>query len=183
MNARIDVRELLPLISVPTLVLARGGDRVISVHHARYVADRIPDATYLELPGEDHLPFVGDAVPILTAIARALGVDDDLSIDIPDAQPPPGELPDLAVGQRCPLVSVKCCGGLPAGSRMPRSRPRCTSPSRPFGSIFRTPIRSSTCESHRGRRSVERHGIQGLARRHAKIRGIANRREARALRR
>lgn len=99
MNARIDVRELLPLISVPTLVLARGGDRVISVHHARYVADRIPAATYLELPGEDHLPFVGDAVPILTAIARALGVDDDLSIDIPDAQPPPGELADLAVGQ------------------------------------------------------------------------------------
>ena len=56
MNAQIDVRDLLPHIAVPTLVLAREHDQVISVDHARYVADRIPGAQYLELPGEDHLP-------------------------------------------------------------------------------------------------------------------------------
>jgi DNA-binding CsgD family transcriptional regulator len=85
MNARIDVRKLLPKIRVPTLVLARDRDRVISVEHARYVAARIPDATYLELPGEDHLPFVGDANAILSAIAQMLGVHGDLTIEIPDA--------------------------------------------------------------------------------------------------
>jgi len=72
MNARIDVRELLPRVSVPTLVLARAGDRVVAVEHARFVAERIPGASYLELPGEDHLPFVGDATAIVRAIATAL---------------------------------------------------------------------------------------------------------------
>jgi DNA-binding CsgD family transcriptional regulator len=94
MNAQIDVRELLPQITVPTLVLARDRDRVISVEHARYVADRIPDATYLELAGEDHLPFVGDATAVLNAIARMLGVDEDLSIEEPPARSFPGEWAD-----------------------------------------------------------------------------------------
>ena len=82
MNAQIDVRELLPQITVPTLVMARERDQVISVDHARYVADRIPGARYLELPGEDHLPFVGDADAVVNAIARMLGVHDVLSIDV-----------------------------------------------------------------------------------------------------
>ena len=98
MNARIDVRDLLPQIRVPTLVLARDRDRVISVDHARYVADRIPGATYLELPGEDHLPFVGDASAVVNAIARMLGVQDDLAVDVP-AQPLPGELPVQGVAE------------------------------------------------------------------------------------
>jgi pimeloyl-ACP methyl ester carboxylesterase/DNA-binding CsgD family transcriptional regulator len=94
MNARIDVRDLLPQIRLPTLVLARDRDRVIRSDHARYVADRIPGAIYVELPGEDHLPFVGDATSILNAIARMLGVDDDLSIDVSPAPPLPGEFSD-----------------------------------------------------------------------------------------
>jgi pimeloyl-ACP methyl ester carboxylesterase/DNA-binding CsgD family transcriptional regulator len=93
MNAQIDVRDLLPQIAVPTLVLARERDRVISVDHARYVADRIPGATYLELPGEDHLPFVGDATALLRAIATMLGVPGDLSIDVPVAPSLPGDWP------------------------------------------------------------------------------------------
>jgi pimeloyl-ACP methyl ester carboxylesterase/DNA-binding CsgD family transcriptional regulator len=83
MNALIDVRDLLPRIRVPTLVIARDQDRVIAVEHARYVADHVPGATYLELRGEDHLPFVGDATSVLMAIARMLGVDDELSIELP----------------------------------------------------------------------------------------------------
>jgi pimeloyl-ACP methyl ester carboxylesterase/DNA-binding CsgD family transcriptional regulator len=81
MNARIDVRDMLPRISVPTLVIARERDQVIPVEHARYVADRVPGATYLELPGGDHLPFVGDAGAVVTAIAHMLGVDVSVSID------------------------------------------------------------------------------------------------------
>jgi pimeloyl-ACP methyl ester carboxylesterase/DNA-binding CsgD family transcriptional regulator len=94
MNARIDVRDLLPKIRAPTLVLARDRDRVISADHARYVAERIPGATYLELPGEDHLPFVGDATSIVTAVARMLGVDGDLSIDVPSVPLRPAEFPE-----------------------------------------------------------------------------------------
>ena len=55
-----DVRALLPGLRVPTLVLHRGGDRAIDVRHARFIADRIPGAKYVELAGIDNLPFVGD---------------------------------------------------------------------------------------------------------------------------
>jgi DNA-binding CsgD family transcriptional regulator len=90
LNARIDVRALLPKVRAPTLVLARTGDRVISPEHARYVADRIKGAVYLELPGDDHLPFVGDASAFVTAIARMLGVNHDMPIQVqvePQAAP------------------------------------------------------------------------------------------------
>ena len=93
MNARIDVRDLLPQIAVPTLVLAREHDRVISVDHSRYVARQIPGAAYIELPGEDHLPFVGDATALLRAIGTMLGVAGDLSIDVPAAPSPASEWP------------------------------------------------------------------------------------------
>jgi DNA-binding CsgD family transcriptional regulator len=100
MNARIDVRHLLPQIRVPTLVLARDRDRVISAGHARYVAERIPGATYRELRGEDHLPFVGDATSLLTAIAGMLGVDaDHLAIDMSALPPLRGEFTDRGAAQ------------------------------------------------------------------------------------
>ena len=56
----IDVRDVLPVIRVPTLVIHRSGDRVIPVESGRYLAEHIPDAKYVELPGKDHFPFVGD---------------------------------------------------------------------------------------------------------------------------
>ena len=92
MNARIDVRELLSQVDVPTLVLARERDRVITVDHARFVAGRIPGAAYLELSGEDHLPFVGDASAVVNAIARMLGVEEEISIDDPTSEIVPSEL-------------------------------------------------------------------------------------------
>jgi class 3 adenylate cyclase/pimeloyl-ACP methyl ester carboxylesterase len=55
-----DVRPLLPRISVPTLVLNREGDRLIRLGAGRYLAEHIPDAKFVVLPGEDHLFFVGD---------------------------------------------------------------------------------------------------------------------------
>jgi pimeloyl-ACP methyl ester carboxylesterase/class 3 adenylate cyclase len=72
MNAAIDMRDLLPAIRVPTLIVHRTEDRLLSIEEGRYVASRIPGATLLELPGEDHLPFVGDQDAMLDAIQRFL---------------------------------------------------------------------------------------------------------------
>ena len=60
MNMRMDVRDLLPTITQPTLILHRTGDTWIDVGHARYLAEHIPAATYVELPGSDHRPWLGD---------------------------------------------------------------------------------------------------------------------------
>jgi pimeloyl-ACP methyl ester carboxylesterase/DNA-binding winged helix-turn-helix (wHTH) protein/class 3 adenylate cyclase len=70
MNAEIDVRDVLPSIRVPTLVIHRSGDMCLKVEEGRYVASRIPNAEYVELGGIDHLPFVGDQDEILDEIQR-----------------------------------------------------------------------------------------------------------------
>jgi class 3 adenylate cyclase len=53
-NYDSNVREILSAIQVPTLILHRAGDRVVSVAAGRYLAERIPGARYRELPGNDH---------------------------------------------------------------------------------------------------------------------------------
>jgi pimeloyl-ACP methyl ester carboxylesterase/DNA-binding CsgD family transcriptional regulator len=68
MNAQLDVRDLLPEIRVPTLVLHRTDDNWIEAGHGRYLAEHIPGARYVELPGADHRPWVGDVTPILTEV-------------------------------------------------------------------------------------------------------------------
>jgi pimeloyl-ACP methyl ester carboxylesterase len=68
MNAEIDIRDLLPSIRVPALVLHRTGDQCLKVEEGRFLASRIPGAKFVELPGADHLPFVGDQDAMLTAI-------------------------------------------------------------------------------------------------------------------
>ena len=55
-----DVREALPLISCPTLVLHRTEDPFVDVQHGRYLAAHIPGARFVEIPGKDHLHYVGD---------------------------------------------------------------------------------------------------------------------------
>ena len=50
----IDIRHVLPLVSAPTLVLHVAGDKAIPVALGRYIAERIPNATLIELPGDDH---------------------------------------------------------------------------------------------------------------------------------
>ena len=72
MNAEIDLRDVLPSIRVPTLVLHRREDACLPVEGGRYVASRIPGATYVELEGKDHLPFVGDQDAILDRIEEFL---------------------------------------------------------------------------------------------------------------
>jgi class 3 adenylate cyclase/pimeloyl-ACP methyl ester carboxylesterase len=72
MNTQIDIRQILPTIRVPTLILHRTGDRDMDVGGARYMAKRIPGAKYVELPGIDHLPFVGDQDSILDEVEEFL---------------------------------------------------------------------------------------------------------------
>src|SRR6478735_5900358 len=60
MNMRMDIRDLLPTIEQPTLILHRVGDTWIDVGHARFLAEHIPSATFVELPGSDHRPWLGD---------------------------------------------------------------------------------------------------------------------------
>jgi len=57
MAFEIDVRDIVASIRVPTLILHRQGDHVCHVENARYLAKRIPGARYLELDGEDHIPW------------------------------------------------------------------------------------------------------------------------------
>lgn len=73
MNAEVDIRHVLSSIRVPVLVIHRTGDRCLRVEEGRYIAQRIPGARFLELPGEDHLPFVGDQDAILNAVERFAG--------------------------------------------------------------------------------------------------------------
>src|SRR6185503_11735845 len=65
LNTQIDVRHVLPAIRVPTLVLHRTEDRDSNVEEGRYIAAHIPNARFVELPGEDHLLFVGDQDTVL----------------------------------------------------------------------------------------------------------------------
>jgi class 3 adenylate cyclase len=60
MTFGVDVRPLLPRISVRTLVMHRSGDRVNSVELGRNLAERIPGARWIELPGEDFMMWAGD---------------------------------------------------------------------------------------------------------------------------
>ena len=63
-----DARPALPIVRAPTLILHRDGDRVARVDGARYMAQRILGATYVELPGPDHFPWVGDMDAILDQV-------------------------------------------------------------------------------------------------------------------
>jgi pimeloyl-ACP methyl ester carboxylesterase len=72
MNAEIDARHVLDAIRVPALVIHRAGDHAVRIEHGRYIAERIPGAKYVELPGEDHLPIAGDMDRVLDEIEEFL---------------------------------------------------------------------------------------------------------------
>lgn len=68
METLADVRALLPLIRVPTLVLHRRGVRTIRAAHGRYLADHVAGATYVELGGQDSLFWIGETEELLSLI-------------------------------------------------------------------------------------------------------------------
>jgi pimeloyl-ACP methyl ester carboxylesterase len=87
MNGQIDVRDVLPAIRVPTLVLYRkdarfghgaaawrpeGEDPITPAGEAAFLAEHIPGARLVELPGADHLPWVGDTDPVLGEVEEFL---------------------------------------------------------------------------------------------------------------
>jgi class 3 adenylate cyclase len=72
MSVGIDVRHVLPAIQCPTLVLHRRGDAAISVHGSRWMATQIPGARYVELPGRDHFPWIGDQDAVLDEVQEFL---------------------------------------------------------------------------------------------------------------
>src|SRR5512134_443790 len=81
MNTDVDVRAVLPTITVPTLVIHRADDRRVEVGGARWMAEQIPGARYAELEGSDHLIWA-DPDPIFDLVEEFVtGV-------------PPAEVPD-----------------------------------------------------------------------------------------
>jgi len=68
----LDVRQVLPHIQAPTLVLHRTGDRIVNVAQGRAIAEAVPDARFIELPGDDHITFLGQCDPIVDEIEEFL---------------------------------------------------------------------------------------------------------------
>jgi len=81
MNREIDVRAILPTIRVPTLVIHRRDDVRVHSFAGRELAENIPGARYVELPGSDHVPWTDDQGLIVEEIRQFIG-----------AAPPPIEI-------------------------------------------------------------------------------------------
>ncbi len=67
-----DVRDALPLVQAPALILHRRRDRAVNYRAARWLAEQIDGSRYAELEGEDHFPWVGDSDAALEAIEEFL---------------------------------------------------------------------------------------------------------------
>jgi class 3 adenylate cyclase/pimeloyl-ACP methyl ester carboxylesterase len=76
-----DVREVLPSIQAPTLVVAREENTWIRAEHGRFLADHIPGAAYVGAPGRDYFPFIGDSEVVLSAIEQFVRSTADVAQD------------------------------------------------------------------------------------------------------
>jgi pimeloyl-ACP methyl ester carboxylesterase/DNA-binding CsgD family transcriptional regulator/class 3 adenylate cyclase len=72
MNLLIDIRDALPAIQVPTLIIHARGDKIAPIEAGRYFAEHIPKARLLELDSDDHWPYFGDADQVLGEIQEFL---------------------------------------------------------------------------------------------------------------
>jgi class 3 adenylate cyclase len=70
--AASDVRDALPLVTAPVLILHRADSPFVAVGHGRYLHEHLPGSRYVELPGPDSLYWVGDAAPLLDEIEEFL---------------------------------------------------------------------------------------------------------------
>ena len=83
LNLLIDVRAILPTVRVPTLVLHRRADALVSVEWGRDFAAQIPGAKFIEYPGSDHVYFSGDVEAMLGDIEEFItGHREISSIDL-----------------------------------------------------------------------------------------------------
>jgi len=67
-----DVRSVLPLITAPTLIVHRTGDQLVNIRSGRYLAEHIPGARIVELPGSDHAGYAGDMDAIVDEVQAFL---------------------------------------------------------------------------------------------------------------
>jgi pimeloyl-ACP methyl ester carboxylesterase len=72
MNTQLDVRDVLPTIQAPTLVMHRTDDGDANVEEGRWIAAQIPGATFVELPGDAHVLWAGDADEVVDEIEEFL---------------------------------------------------------------------------------------------------------------
>jgi class 3 adenylate cyclase len=68
----IDVRHVVGSVHVPSLVIHRAHDRLVNVRHGRWLAEHLPGARYVELPGDDHSPWSGQSADIVGEIEEFL---------------------------------------------------------------------------------------------------------------
>jgi class 3 adenylate cyclase len=72
MNTQLDVRDVLPAIQVPTLVIHRTHDRDVKVEEGRWIAGRVPNAKFVELPGDTHTLWAGNTDEVVDEIEEFL---------------------------------------------------------------------------------------------------------------
>ncbi|MDU8946353.1 adenylate/guanylate cyclase domain-containing protein [Ovoidimarina sediminis] len=65
LNRQISIADILPAVQSPTLVIHRRRDMIVNIEGGRELARLIPNAELLELPGDDHLPWVGDDLEMI----------------------------------------------------------------------------------------------------------------------
>lgn len=70
LTLEMDVREVLPAIDIPTLVLHRVGDRIVPIEYGQELASKIPGARLVELAGDDHFSYAGDIDAWMTEVER-----------------------------------------------------------------------------------------------------------------
>lgn len=68
MNTMMDTREVLPLIHAPTLCIYRTDDQDVNVEEGRWIASKIPNARFVELPGQAHLFWSDDPTELVDEI-------------------------------------------------------------------------------------------------------------------
>jgi class 3 adenylate cyclase len=68
----IDVRDVVPTVHVPTLLLHRRHDLLVNVRHSRWLAEHLPDARLVELPGRDHTPWYENPERTLSEVKEFL---------------------------------------------------------------------------------------------------------------
>jgi pimeloyl-ACP methyl ester carboxylesterase len=71
-NTQLDVRDVLPSIQAPTLVLHRTLDRDVKVEEGRWIAAQIPGAKFVELPGDSHTLWAGNTDEVVDEIEEFL---------------------------------------------------------------------------------------------------------------
>ena len=107
----MDAREAAPRVGCPALVIHRNGDQTVRFDSGRDLAGSLPDATFLPIEGRAHLPWLGDADPILSAMLGFL--DATPTADVPEAGPSwkrSGDIWTIRFNQR--TIHVKHAKGL-----------------------------------------------------------------------